>query len=177
MLADRLHRRHPTVPDGRALRPLQRHRTDRSILRPDGPPPAQPQREPPPEPRDPHRRARTDQPRHARPRLLPRQTNPREITQRSHALPQTTDQRRRLPPTPRRHQPLNNRGPGGQPGTTLESSAAGESLKPALRNSHSRTRTPRYDQTHPHATGVTTRARTPPPTPPLDTNRLRSGVI
>ena len=67
-------------------------------------------------------------------------------------------------------------GPGGQPGTTLESSVAGESLKPALRNSHSRTRTTRYDQTPRHATG---RPRAPkhPRTLPLDTNRLRSGVI
>ena len=35
------------------------------------PPSAQPARQPATEPRDPHRRARPDQPRHARPRLLP----------------------------------------------------------------------------------------------------------
>jgi transposase len=57
-----------------------------------------------------HIAARTDLPRHARPRLLPRQTNRREVAQRSHALPQTTDQRRRLPTTPRRQRPLNENG-------------------------------------------------------------------
>ena len=37
-------------------------------------------------------------------------TDRREVTQRSDALPETTDQRRRLPTTPRRHQPLTENG-------------------------------------------------------------------
>ena len=57
------------------------------------------------------------------------QTSRREVTQRSDALPQTTHQRRRLPTTPRRHSTAEReRGPGGQSGATLKSSAAGRSL-------------------------------------------------
>ena len=77
VLPHRLQRRRSSVPNRGALRPLQRDRTDRSVVGPEGSAPAEPEREPATEPRDPHRRARTDQPRHTRPRLLPRANKPK----------------------------------------------------------------------------------------------------
>ena len=79
----------------------------------------QPEREPPAEPRDPHRRGHPDQPRHTRPRLLPPQTSRREDPQRSDAR-----LKRRISDAVYRQlradtDPLNETGPGGQPGTTL----------------------------------------------------------
>ena len=46
---------HRPVPDRRALRPLQRHRPDRSLRRAEGPTPPQPPREPATQPRPAHR--------------------------------------------------------------------------------------------------------------------------
>jgi hypothetical protein len=65
------------------------------------------------EPRDPYRCGHPGPQQHPRPRLLPPQTSRRQNPQRSHARPETTHQRRRLPPTPRRHDPLNEHGSGG----------------------------------------------------------------
>ena len=110
VLPHRLQRRRSSVPDRWALRPLQRDRTDRSIIGTEGSPSTEPERQPAAEPCDPHRRARSDQSRHTRPRLLPPQTDRREVAQRSDALLETTDQRRHLPPAPRRHRPLKQSG-------------------------------------------------------------------
>ena len=71
------------------------------------PTPAQPAREPPAEPRDPHRRRHPDRARHTRPRVLPPQTSRRQDPEGSDPRAQAAHQRRRLPPTPRRHRPLN----------------------------------------------------------------------
>ena len=91
--------------------------------------PLEPEREPPAEPRDPHRGARPDLTRHTRPRLLPRQTSRREVPQRSDAVPETTDQRCRLPPPARRHRPAETEtGSGRTIRGDSESSAAGKSL-------------------------------------------------
>jgi len=106
VLPHRLQRRGSSVPDRGPLRALQRDRTDRSLQRTARSAPAQSERQPAAEPRDPHRRARTDQSQHTRPRLLPQQASPREEPQRGNALPQTPHQRRRLPTTPRRRRPL-----------------------------------------------------------------------
>jgi hypothetical protein len=57
-----LHRRHHPVPNRRPLRPLQRHRADRSVLRTASTSPSQPQRQPSTQSCDPHRGTGTDQP-------------------------------------------------------------------------------------------------------------------
>ena len=69
----RPHRRRDPVPERRSLRPLQRDRTTRSIIRTARASPAQPAREPSAEPRVARRRDHPDRARHSRPRLLPPQ--------------------------------------------------------------------------------------------------------
>ena len=96
----RPHRRRDPVPERRSLRPLQRDRANRSIIRTARASPAQPAREPPAEPRVARRRDHPDLARHARPRLLPTQDRRRQDPQRSTPRPEATHQRRRLPPTP-----------------------------------------------------------------------------
>ena len=137
-------------------------------------PPAQPRRQPPTQPRDPHRRRHPDPPRHPRTRLLPPQTRRGQQPQRSDPRPETTHQRRRLPPTPSPTPHADDdTGPGGQPGTTLTSSVAGRTLntgtsEQSLPNpTHDATTTPRPPRAPPHA----------PPNQPLDTNRLRYGAV
>jgi hypothetical protein len=80
---------------------LHRHRPDRRVLRREQPPPAQPRRQPTPQPRPAHRGRRAVP--HARTRsgLLPAQAGGRQDPQRSPALPQATHLRRGLS-TPRR---------------------------------------------------------------------------
>jgi hypothetical protein len=59
-------------------------------------------REPSDEPHDPHRRGHPAPTRHRRPGLLPPQASRRQETHGSHALPQTPNLRRHLPPAARR---------------------------------------------------------------------------
>jgi Transposase len=108
-LPHRLQRRCHPVPDRWSLRPLQRHRPHRSIIRANPQASTQPPREPPTQPRAPHRRGDPDPQRHPWPRLLPAQTDRGKHTKRSNACPQAAHQRRRLPPTPRRRNTLNER--------------------------------------------------------------------
>ena len=110
-------------------------------------------------------------------RLLPTQTSPRARHQRSVPSFEATDQRRRLPTTPRRPHPLNETGPGRQSGATLKSSAAGRSLNTGTSersfpdpDHNARTDNPSCHGHHP------TRANTAN-NKPLDTNRLRSGKL
>jgi len=77
-LPNRPHRRCPPLRDRRSLRPLQRHRADRSIVGAQDTPPAEPERQPPAQPRALRRRARPDQPGHTRPRVLPYASKPKE---------------------------------------------------------------------------------------------------
>ena len=121
----RPHRSRRSVPDRRALRPLQRHRPHRSVQRAHGPSPAQPPREPTPQPRPAHRGGHPDRARHPRPRLLRPQDRRGQDPQRSPPRPQAPHQRRRLPPAPRRHPALIQKGPGGQAGTTPKASVTG----------------------------------------------------
>ena len=113
------------VPDRRALRPLQRHRPDRSIIRTASASPAQPAREPAAQPRVAHRRGHPDRARHPRPRLLRPQARRGQDPQRSAPRAEAPHQRRRLPPARRRHPTLTSKGPGGQTGTTPKASVAG----------------------------------------------------
>ena len=86
----------------------KRHRPHRGQQRTSRPPPAQPRRQPPTEPRHPHRRHRPGQPpRHRRPRLLPTLPRPRQEQTRSHPIPQTAHLRPRLEMPPRRPQTRN----------------------------------------------------------------------
>jgi transposase len=102
------------------------HRPDRRLQRHPHPAPPQPCRQPSTQPRPPHRRSRPDQPRHPGTELLPPQTSRRTQPQRSTPSVETPDLRRRLPPPRRRRHTLTNHmGPGGQSGTTLQSSVAG----------------------------------------------------
>ena len=78
-----------------------RHRTPGRLLRGADPPPAVAGREPKNEPHDPHRCGHPDPARHPRPGLLPAQTGCRQDPPGSHALPEATDIRRRLPTAPR----------------------------------------------------------------------------
>jgi Transposase len=102
----------------RALRPLQRHRTPRSIVGTTRPSPVEPPREPSAEPRVARRRDHTGIARHHRTCLLRPQDRGGQDPQGSATRVETTHQRRGLPPTRRRHPTLTSRGPGGQTGTT-----------------------------------------------------------
>ena len=77
------HRRRPPVPQRRSLRPLQRHRTDRSLVRTASVTPVEPAREPTVEPCVARRRDHAGLARHARPRLLRPQDPGRQDPQRS----------------------------------------------------------------------------------------------
>ena len=117
----RPHRSHQPVPDRRALRPLQRHRPDRSVLGTEGPASAQPAREPPPQPRAPHRRGHADRTRHPRPGLLRHEARRGQDPQRSAAARSSaasaTPSTASSSPTPDADQT----GPGGQTGRLLAS--------------------------------------------------------
>jgi hypothetical protein len=118
-------RRYCPVPRPQPLRVLDRHRPHRRLQRPAHPPPAVAHREPPPQPRHLHRRDRPAAPRHRRPRLLPAQTRRREDPMEAMRC-----LRRRLPDAVYRQlvadaQPQSSTGPGGHPGASLTSSAAG----------------------------------------------------
>ena len=63
-VSHRLQRRRPSLPERRALRPLQRHRADRSVVGTEPAASTQPPREPPVEPRAPHRRGHPGPQRH-----------------------------------------------------------------------------------------------------------------
>ena len=74
----RLRPRHPPLPDPGPVRLLQRHRTDRGLLRRPEDLPALPPRQPPTQPRHPHGRGQPDPPpRQRRPRLLRAQDAPK----------------------------------------------------------------------------------------------------
>ncbi len=80
-----------------SLRLLQRHRPHRRLLRRTGPPPALPRREPADQPGAAHHGHRpTPQP-HRRPRLLRPEESRRQDLDGSHARPETTPVRHRLP--------------------------------------------------------------------------------
>jgi transposase len=66
-----------------------------------------------------------DRPRHPGPGLLPAQDRRGEVEEGGAARPETSHQRRRLAPAPSRPRSPLTTGPGGQPGTTLQSSVAG----------------------------------------------------
>ena len=101
-------RRPSPLRDQGPLRHGQRHRPHRGQQRTSCPTPAQPRRQPPTQPRHPHRRHRPDQPtRHRRPRLLPTLPRPRQKQTRSHPIPQTAHLRPRLEMPPRRPQTTN----------------------------------------------------------------------
>ena len=77
-VSHRLQRRRVSLPHRRPLRPLQRHRTHRSVVGTQRAASTQPPRQPPVEPRAPHRRGHPGPQRHARTRLLPAQTSRRQ---------------------------------------------------------------------------------------------------
>jgi hypothetical protein len=106
------------VPRPQPLRVLDRHRTAGRILGRADPAPAVAGREPPDEPRHPHRRDRADPPRHRWPRLLPAQARRRQDPDGSAALPEETPLRRRLPPARQRCH-AGRRGRRGEPGRAL----------------------------------------------------------
>ena len=103
------------------VRVLDRHRTPGRLLRRADPAPAVPGREPEDEPHAPHRRGHPDPARHPRPGLLPAQARRRQDPHGSHALPEATDLRRRLPPARRRRPSADtpHAGPKGGPGRAL----------------------------------------------------------
>ena len=104
-------RRRRPVRRPQPVRVLDRHRTPGRLLRRADPAPAVAGREPQDEPRAPHRRGQPDPPRHPRPGLLPAQARRRQDPDGSHALPETTDLRRRLPPARRRRPARQQPGP------------------------------------------------------------------
>ena len=77
-VSHRLQRRRVSLPDRRSLRPLQRHRAHRGLIRTQRAASTQPPREPTVEPRAPHRRGHPGPQRHPRPRVLPAQTSRRQ---------------------------------------------------------------------------------------------------
>jgi len=149
----RCHRRRPRrVPPSRPgpLRRLQRDRADRGVLRPAQDLPAVPAREPAARPRHPHGRGHPGPPLPQRgPRVLRQEAGRGQDAERSPALAEAAGQQRhlRLPAGRRPAGRSARRGPGR---------AAGERLcrqrgrlapqAPALRTSHSRARSPRYDR-------------------------------
>ena len=89
-----------------ALRRLQRHRTDRGVLRAAQGVPAVAARQPSPQPRHPHGRRHPDPPPpQSRARLLRPQDRRRPHRQGSDPGAQAADQRRHLHPPPRRRRP------------------------------------------------------------------------
>jgi hypothetical protein len=84
-----------------------------------------PRRQPQAQPRAPHGRRHPGPPRHPGPGLLPAQDRRGEVEEGGVARPEASPQRRRLAPAPSRPRPPLTTGPGGQPGTTLQSSVAG----------------------------------------------------
>ena len=93
--------RHP-LPLRRRVRLLQRHRTDRSVLRRRRPSPPVPRRGSATELLRAHHGHHPTPPEHPRPGLLPAQTRRRQESPRGPALPQTAAVRRGLPPACRR---------------------------------------------------------------------------
>jgi transposase len=87
------------------------------------PTPALPGREPADEPHDPHRRGHPAPAQRPRPLLLPPQASSPQKADGSHALPQPTELRRDLPPTPRRRRPRSRCGSGRALRASQESSA------------------------------------------------------
>jgi transposase len=83
--------------DQASLRQLNRHRTHRRIVGRQQPAPAQPRRQPSPQPRPAHHRDLPDPLPLRRAGLLPAQARRRQVTTRSHPVPQTPALRRRLP--------------------------------------------------------------------------------
>ena len=131
-------RRHHPVPRPQPLRLLERHRTHRRLLRRPGAPPALPRREPADQPGPAHHGHRpAPQP---RPKAAPTSTARKAARQDldgSHALPQTTPLRHRLPAHARRRRTRTSAtGPGGQRGTTLTPARPAHIPTPALRTSH-----------------------------------------
>ena len=142
---DRRRPRRVPLPRPGSLRRLQRHRTDRGVLRQPQNLPAVTAREPAPQPRHPHGRRHPDPlPPQPRPRLLRPQArrgqDPQRGTPRSQAPRSATPSSPASRPTPAGPQPAHIKEPGR---------AAGERLcrqrgrltpqAPALRPSHSRT--------------------------------------
>ncbi len=174
----RLHATHRTVRHSGSVCGLQRHRTHRSLLRRQGPPPTITTRRPDVEPRHPHRRRHPDQPLNTRTCLLRQETRRSQDEQGSPPSVETAHLKRRLPAADRRRpapRQLNDEWVRkGQPGT---------SLNPAWPASHpehrlfgkvtSRTRhqtyTPRAETASPRINA--------PQHKPLDTKRLRYGRL
>ena len=102
-------------PEQGALRVLERHRTDRRLLRRPGPPPAVARRQPADQPGAAHHGRRPAPQPHRRPRLLRPQGRRREDADGSDARPQTAALRHRLPPDDHRR-PGSGNGPGRTPG-------------------------------------------------------------
>ena len=127
----RRRRRHRPLPEPGPVRRLQRHRTDRGLLRraaTQGVPPVT-TRQPSTQPRHPHGRRHPDPPSpQPRPRLLRPQDRRRPQRQRSDPGAQAAHQRRRLQAAPRRRRPGRDNtpaGPGGHTGNDSVASAAG----------------------------------------------------
>ena len=161
-LPDRLHRRHPPLPDRGALRPLQRDRADRSVVGTEGPSSVEPEREPPAQPCDPHRRARPDQSRHTRPRVLPaKQTEGKSRKEAMRCL------KRRISDAV--YQRLladaaaNRNGAGRTIRGDSESSAAGRSLNTGTSERPLPNPTPTLRPPNPARHGSTLRTRNPDP--------------
>ena len=141
--------------------------------------PALAPREPPAQPRHPHGRRHPDPlPAHRRSRLLRPQDRPRPHRQGSDPGAQAADQRRHLHPAPPRRS--NDRTRRGGPGRALEERLCRlrgrlTPRTPALRPSHSRTRTqPTTRPQQSYRLDVQATAATPTKRP-LDTKRTRSG--
>lgn len=114
-----------TLPGQEPLRVVDRDRPDRRLLRRQRAPPALPWREPSDQPGAAHHGHRAAAVPHRGPGLLRQDQSPREDVERVDATAETTPVRHRLRTMGQRRAHHMVTGPGGQPGSDSDSSAAG----------------------------------------------------
>jgi transposase len=117
--AARRHRGRGPLPDPRALRILEWHRTDRRLIRGPEPPSALSRREPADQPGAAHHGDRAAAQRDRGPGLLPPEGRRRQDSDGSHAVPETTPLRHRLPAARGRPETAPAGRVRGGPGRTL----------------------------------------------------------